>query len=108
MNNNVRELQNGEFSELIASSKLPVLVDFWASWCAPCRMQTPIINDLADELLGKAVIAKVNIDENEDLAAKYGVSSIPTLMVFKGGEQVEKTVGLTSKSNLSALLIKYI
>jgi len=108
MNENVRDLNSTEFKELIASCKLPILIDFWATWCGPCRMQSPILHDLADELVGKIVVAKVNVDENEEIASIYGISSIPALMVFSKGEVVDKSIGLTSKAALSAMLIKHI
>ena len=105
---NVKHLTDFDFNSVIKESKVPVLVDFWAPWCSPCRMQSPILEELATELSGKVIVAKVNVDECESLAVKYGVMSIPCLMVFKDGQLKEKSVGLTGKAELSAMLIKYL
>ncbi len=105
---NVKHLNDFDFKTVIKDSKVPVLVDFWAPWCSPCRMQGPILDELASDLNDKVVVAKVNVDECESLAINYGVNSIPCLMVFSGGELKEKSVGLTSKAELSAMLIKYL
>ena len=96
------------FEEVVLKSDKPVLVDFWAIWCGPCRMQAPILEDLCSEINGKAVICKANVDENEALAVKYGIISIPSLLLFKNGEVVEKSVGLTSKQELSSMIIKHV
>ena len=93
--------------EVIASDK-PVLVDFWADWYGPCRAISPIIGALAEDLGDAAKVCKVNIDAERDLQARYGIMTIPTLMVFKGGEIVEQFSGLTSKSDLEELVRKHI
>lgn len=82
----------------------PVLVDFWAVWCGPCRMIAPIVDELANEYDGKVKVGKLNVDENTDVAAKYGVMSIPTLLVFKNGQPVERIVGFQPKKELAAKL----
>ncbi len=87
--------------EILAQEK-PVVIDFWAEWCGPCRMMSPIVDDLAAELDGKAVIAKCDVDGNEELAMKYGVRSIPTIVFIKGGEVVDRQVGATTKEALKA------
>ena len=87
--------------EILAQEK-PVVIDFWAEWCGPCRMMSPIVDDLAAELEGKAVIAKCDVDGNEELAMKYGVRNIPTIVFIKGGEVVDKQVGAVSKDVLKA------
>ena len=92
------------FDEVVLTSELPVLVDFWATWCGPCKMLTPIIEELAKELEGKAVVGKINVDEQGELAMKFGVMSIPTLMVFKNGELVKKSVGFMPKAQVLSLL----
>ncbi len=97
------EITDANFEEIIASDK-PILVDFWAEWCGPCRMIGPIVEELANEYEGKAVIAKVDVDSNPNVSAKFGIRSIPTLLVFKGGEIVDKQVGAVPKAVLAGKL----
>lgn len=98
MSEKVKELTTDNFNETIASGT--VLVDFWAPWCGPCKMQTPILDKVAEAIGDKAVVAKVNVDENAPLAAEYGVRSIPTLLVFKGGKKVQDFVGVQQENTL--------
>lgn len=101
---NAVEATDANFSELINSDK-PVLVDFWAEWCGPCRMVGPIVEQLAGEYEGKAIIAKMDVDQNSQTPAKFGIRSIPTLMVFKNGQLVDKVIGATSKGVLEQKLV---
>jgi len=94
------EITDSNFEEIINSEK-PVLVDFWAEWCGPCKMIGPLVEELANEFEGKAIIGKVDVDANPEISAKFGIRSIPTLLVFKGGEIVDKQVGAVPKSVLS-------
>ena len=94
------EITDANFQEVVLDSKTPVLVDVWAVWCGPCRTIGPIVDELHDELDGQAVIGKVNVDENSDTPVKYGVRNIPTLLVFKNGEVVDKIVGAVPKSQI--------
>lgn len=97
------ELNDANFDEIVSSDK-PVLVDFWAEWCGPCKMIGPVVEELAGDYEGKAVIGKLNVDENPDVTAKYGIRSIPTLLVFKNGQIVDKQVGAVPKSVLAQKL----
>jgi len=97
---NVTEFTDASFKGDVLQSEVPVLVDFWAPWCRPCRMIAPVVEELSNENQGTFKIGKVNIDDNPDVAMNYNVSSIPTLMIFKGGEVVERFVGVQPKSRL--------
>ncbi len=101
---NVKELSESNFEAEVLQSEQPVLVDFWAPWCGPCRMVGPIVEQLAAENADSVRIAKINIDDNQTLATNYQVSSIPTIMVFKGGEVVDRFVGVQPKNRLQQAL----
>ena len=94
------------FKTEVLGSKVPVLVDFWAQWCAPCRAVAPTLDELAQKYKSKFTVAKVNVDEVPDLAAQFGVLNIPTLILFKGGQEVDRLVGVQSKSQLDAKIAK--
>jgi thioredoxin 1 len=97
-------LNSNNFEEVVMNSGKPVLIDFWATWCGPCRMQSPVIEELSDELEGSAVITKLNVDENPELAAQFSVMSIPTLVIIKDGKVVERKIGVTPKATLLSIL----
>jgi thioredoxin 1 len=99
---NIVALTDGNFSQEVLKSPTPVVVDFWAEWCGPCKMIAPVLDELAGEYNGKVKIGKVNIDEHQQLAINYGINSIPTLLFFKNGQVADQVVGMKSKRDLKA------
>ncbi|MEL1135114.1 thioredoxin [Desulfitobacterium sp. THU1] len=104
---NVKTFTAENWSSDVLGADKPVLVDFWAAWCGPCRMVAPVIEELANEYLGKVIIGKVNVDEQPAVAGQYKVMSIPTLAIFKNGELVEQSVGFRGKADLVKMLEKH-
>ncbi len=98
------EITDANFEELVTKSEKPVLIDFWAEWCGPCRMVGPIVNDIATEYEGKAVVGKVDVDNNPEITNKFGIRNIPTILFIKNGEVVDKQVGAVPKNVLTAKL----
>ncbi len=108
MTGNLREFTDANFQDEVLHSTEPVLVDFWAPWCGPCRMLMPTVEQLANEYAGKVKVGKVNTDDNQGTAASYGITSIPTVMLFKNGQLVDKVVGAPPKQHFINMLDKAI
>jgi thioredoxin 1 len=108
MAHGIQTLSTSTFDEIIGSAETPVVVDFWAEWCGPCKMIAPILEELATEQAGTITVAKLNVDENPDLAMRYNVMSIPTLLVFKDGEIAKRLVGAKPKSALLQELSEFL
>ncbi|MBD5772726.1 thioredoxin TrxA [Marinomonas colpomeniae] len=100
MSENTIQITDAQFAEEVLNSDIPVIVDFWAPWCGPCKMIAPVLEDVAAEYAGKVKVVKLNVDENQETAPKYNVRGIPTLLIVKGGEVVATKVGAVSKSQL--------
>src|SRR5919199_5314952 len=108
MSDNLKEVLDSTFEQDVLSSSKPVLVDFWAEWCAPCRMLAPTVDAVAEKYAGRARVVKVNVDFNPNVSQKYGIKGIPTLILFKGGKEEERVVGATSKEAISRMIDKHV
>lgn len=104
MAGNVQEFSDGDFQTQVVEAEQPVLVDFWATWCGPCKMIAPTIEELANDYDGKAVVGKVDIDQNQEVASLHGIQAIPTILIFKGGKVVQRFQGVSPKEKLAAAL----
>lgn len=98
------EITEANYEELVANADKPVVIDFWAAWCGPCKMVGPLIEEMSNEYAGKAIIGKVDVDANPNIAGKFGIRNIPTIIYLKGGEMVDKSVGAVPKAQLTAKL----
>jgi thioredoxin 1 len=105
---NIITFNEDNFDDLVQQKNGPILVDFWASWCAPCKTVAPALDELADEMAGQAHVGKVNVDDNGDLANRFGIRSIPTLVVFKNGKVVDQLIGAAPKAHIRRLIEKHL
>ena len=108
MSENVHKFTDQNFDSDVSQSNIPVLIDFWASWCGPCKAIAPVIDEIAGEYNGKVKVGKVDVDQNQDTAMKYGVRSIPTLLIMKDGKVVNQIVGAVPKGNITTMLDEII
>ncbi len=102
------EITDANFEQEVLNSDIPVLLDFWAPWCGPCRMVAPVVQEIAEQYDGKIKVGKINTDENSQTASQYGIRSIPTLMIFKGGQKVDVVVGAVPKATLASTLERHL
>ncbi|MFZ5652666.1 MAG: thioredoxin [Bacillota bacterium] len=107
-NDLIKSLSDANFKDFLASAQTPVLVDFWAEWCGPCKMIAPVVEEVAGEYQGKVQVAKLNVDQNRNITAEFKINSIPTLIVFNGGSEVDRFVGFKTKKELKTILDKHI
>ncbi len=107
MNERVKEVTDDSFEHEVLKSEKPVLVDFWAAWCVPCRMLSPTVEAIAEQYSGSAAVVKLNVDDNPSTAEAYGIKGIPTLILFSGGKEVERAMGATSKESISRMIERY-
>jgi thioredoxin 1 len=108
MSEYIKETSDGSFETDVLSSDLPVLVDFWAAWCAPCRMLSPTVEAIAEKYASSARVVKLNVDDNPSVSQRYGIKGIPTLILFKNGKEEERVVGATSEGAISRMLDKHV
>lgn len=108
MSNTAIAVKSGDFESTVLKSDVPVFVDFWATWCPPCKRIAPLVEELAADFEGRAKVVKIDVDEAGDVAANYGITSVPTLMVFKGGEKVEEIAGAHPKDFMAKLIEKHL
>ena len=108
MSEQVKDVTDSSFEQDVLQSTKPVLVDFWAEWCAPCRMIGPIIDQIASDFASSATVVKLNVDDNTASAQRYGIKGIPTLILFSEGKEVERVVGATSKDSITRIIEKYV
>lgn len=104
MSDNINDVTDQNFEQEVLKSDSPVLVDFWATWCQPCRVLAPTVAQVAQQYEGKAKVVKLDVDNNNEVAQRYGIKGIPTLIVFKGGNEAERVVGATSKENIARMI----
>lgn len=108
MSENVIEVSDSSFEKDVLQANVPVLVDFWAAWCAPCRMLAPTVEAVAEKYSGSARVVKLNVDDNPSISQRYGIKGIPTLILFKSGKEEERVVGATSKEAISRMIDKHV
>lgn len=108
MSDNVFQITDASFEAEVVNSKEPVLIDFWAVWCGPCRMVAPVMQELANDYAGKVKVGKVDVDHNPHIAAKYGIRSIPSILLFKNGQVVDTIIGAVPKKNLANMIEKHL
>ena len=108
MSEQISTFTDENFQEEVLDSSIPVLVDFWATWCAPCKMIAPVVESIAEEYTGKIKVGKVNVDENNNVSIKYGIKGIPTLLLFNKGEIKEQVVGVTTKEAISRMIEQHL
>ena len=108
MSEHVTEVNDSSFEKDVLQSDKPVLVDFWAAWCAPCRMLAPTVEAVAEQYSSTARVVKLNVDDNPSISQRYGIKGIPTLILFKGGKEEERVVGATSKENIARMIDKHV